>query len=83
MYIYQPIGIMVQVFASSPGEGFNPSLSHTKDLRMVFDASLHNTQYNKVCIKGKNSNPGKEVAFSSKPCVVAIEKGAQVSLDYR
>ena len=33
--------------------GFNPSLSHTKDSKMVLDVSLLNTQHYKVRIKSK------------------------------
>ena len=33
--------------------GFNPMSSHTKDLKMVLDAALLNTQHYKVRIKGK------------------------------
>ena len=43
---------------------------------MVLDTSLLNTQYYKVYIKGKWSNPGKGVAPSPHLGVVAIEKGA-------
>ena len=41
---------------------------------MVLDASLLNTQYYKVQIKGKWSNPGKKVA-PPQQFVVAIQKG--------
>ena len=33
--------------------GFNPGSRHTKDFKMVLDASLLNTQQYKVRIKGK------------------------------
>ena len=39
-----------RVFASGPGD---PRLSHTNESKMVLDASLLNTQPNKVSIKGK------------------------------
>ena len=40
---------------------FNPRSSHTKDSKMVLDAFLLNTQYNKVRIKGKvRAIQGKE-----------------------
>ena len=44
---------MVRVFVSGPGDLFYPKLSHTKDSKMVLDASLLNTQHYKVRIKGK------------------------------
>ena len=43
---------------------FNPGLNHTKDSKMVLDATLFNTQHYKVGIKGKVDNPGKGVAPS-------------------
>ena len=33
--------------------GLNPRLSHTKDSKMVLDAALLNSQYDKVRVKGK------------------------------
>ena len=45
------IDMMVRVFANSAG--FNPRSNHTKDSKMVLDATLPNTQYYKVRIKGK------------------------------
>ena len=62
------------MFASGPG--FNPRSSHTKDSKTVLDATLLNTQYYKVTIKVKWSNPGKGVAPSPDIGVVDIEKGA-------
>ena len=41
----------VNLWSGKPG--FNPRSSHTKDSKMVLDAALVNTQYYKVCIKGK------------------------------
>ena len=41
---------------------------------MVPDASVLNTQYYKVWIKGKWSNPGKKVVLSLDHGAVAIEK---------
>ena len=43
---------------------------------MALDGSLLNTQFYKVCIKGKWSNPGKGVALSLTHGVVTIEKEA-------
>ena len=51
---YRPIGMMVRVFANSPGD---PRSCHTEEIKIVFDASLLNTQYRKVRIKGRRSNP--------------------------
>ena len=48
------IGIMSSVFANGWGRpGFNPRLSHTKDSKIVLDATLLNIQHYKVRIKGK------------------------------
>ena len=48
------IGWLSTVFDSGPGDkGFNPRSSHTKDLKMVLDVVLLNTQYYKVRTKGK------------------------------
>ena len=41
--------------------GFNPRSSHTKDSKMLLDASLLNTQHYKVRIKCKESNTEKGV----------------------
>ena len=57
----QPLLIIAQIIEKAEIEGvnglgdsgFNPRSSHTKDLKMVLDASLLNTQHNKVRIKGK------------------------------
>ena len=61
------IGIMVRVFANGPG--FNPRSSHTKDSKMVLDASLLNTQYYQVRIKGK--------VEKSWPCIQSQVKSYQ------
>ena len=39
--------------------GFSPMSCHTKDLKMVLDASLLNTQHYKVRIKGKVKQSGE------------------------
>ena len=44
---------MNSVHSWSRRPGFNPRLSHTKDSKMVLDATLLNTQHYKVRIKGK------------------------------
>ena len=52
-YLVPDIGIMVRVFANSPGDlGSIPSRVIPKTLKMVLDASLLNTQH-KVRIQGK------------------------------
>ena len=62
--------------------GFNPRLSHTKDLKkMILDVTLLNTQHYKVRIKGK-VELSREWS-SALPYIfggVAIEKGAFQSL---
>ena len=46
--------MMVRVFANGPGDlGSIPGQVITKNQKMVLDASLLNTQYYKVQIKGK------------------------------
>ena len=48
------IGLFGRVFANDLGDRGSPfRLSHTKDSKMVLDASLINTQHYKVRIKGK------------------------------
>ena len=53
-YLYVPdFGIMVRVFTNGQGDlGSIPDQVIPKTLKMVLDASLLNTQYNKVLIKG-------------------------------
>ena len=41
-------------------EWFNPRSSHTKDSKMVLDATLLNTKHYKVSIKGSGAIQGKE-----------------------
>ena len=54
---------MAKMFANGLGKlGFNLRLSHTQ--KMVFDASLLNTQHYKLWIKAKWSYPGKGVELS-------------------
>ena len=60
MYIY--IYIYICVWPERPG--FNPTWSHTIDLKMVLDAALLNTQHYKIRIKGK---VGKGVSPSPTP----------------
>ena len=68
---------MVRVLANGPGDrGSIPGRVIPKTQKMVLDASLLNTQHNKVGIKGK---VGQSWERSSTPLhlgVVAIEKGA-------
>ena len=53
-YYLFDIGIMVRVFVNAPGDlGLISGRSHTKNLKMVLDASLLNTQHFKVRIEGK------------------------------
>ena len=48
------IGVMIRVFVNGPGDlGSIPSRVIPKTQKMVFDASLLNTQHFKVRIKGK------------------------------
>ena len=84
IYIYQPIGIMVRVFASGPGDqGLIPGWVIPKTQIMILDTSLLNTQYYKVWIKGKSSNPKKRVAASPTPqCNSYWKESLWVTLNY-
>ncbi len=62
---------MSKVFVNGPGDQ-----SHTKDSKMVLNASLLNTQHYKVRIKSKVEQSWKGVVPSPHLGVVAIEKGA-------
>ena len=78
------IGIIVRLFANgSRNRGSIPGRVIPKTQKMVLDASLLNTQKNKVRIKGKWSNTVTGIVPSLQLGVVAIEKGSlRVSLDY-
>ena len=57
--------------------GFHPRSSHTKDPKMVLDATLLYTQHFKVRIKGKvEQSMEKSSALPYISVLVAIEKGA-------
>ena len=59
IYIYQSIGIMVRVFANDQeDQGSIPHQVIPKTHKMILDASLLNTQYYKVLIKGKGLGRG-------------------------
>ena len=75
---------MGRVFANEPGDlGSVPGRVIPKNLKMVLDTSLLNTQQYKVRIKDKCSNPGKEVAPSPTPRCSSYGKGSLlVALDY-
>ena len=54
MTVYQGFSPVGRVFTNGPGDlGSIPGSRHTKDLKMVLDTFLLNTQQYKVCIKGK------------------------------
>ena len=58
---YRAIGLMGGVFANGPGDrGSISRSSHTKDSKMVLDATLLNTQHYKVWIKGSGAMQGME-----------------------
>ena len=55
---------MVRMFTNGPEDwGSIPSQVKPKTQKMVLDASLFNTQHDKVWIKGKWSNPFEEVEW--------------------
>ena len=64
------------MFANGPGDrGSIPGWVIPKTKKMALDASLFNTQYYKLYIKGKWINPGKGVAPSPTPqCKVSKVK---------
>ena len=69
------IGIMVRVFAKSPGDlGSIPGRVIPKTQKLVLYDSLLNIQHNKVLIKGNVVNPGKGVASSSTPWCSSYRK---------
>ena len=71
------------VHHGSKRPGFNPRLSHTKDSKIVLDASLLNTQHYKVQIKGKWSNLEKGIVPSSTlQCISSWKGSLHVTLDY-
>ena len=57
-----------------------PRLIHTKNSKMVLDASLVNTQHYDVCIKSKGVIQEKEYRPSQHLDIETIEKGAFGSL---
>ena len=60
IHYFRPIGIMVQVFANGRrNQGSIPGGVIPKTQKIVVEDSLLNTQYYKVWIKGKWSNPGE------------------------
>ena len=75
--LYQPdIGLLVRVFANGRGDlGSIPGRVIPKTQKMVFDASLLNTQQYKVHIKGKVEQPGKVVVPSPTPWCSSYRKG--------
>ena len=69
------IGLVVRVFANSPGS--IPGRDIPKTLKMVLDTSLLSTQHYKVRIKGKvEQSWERSSALNLHLGVVAIEKGA-------
>ena len=75
---------MSRVFTSGPGDqGSIPSQVIPKTQKMILDATLLSTQYYKVRIKVKWSNPGNGVAPSPTPWCSSYWKGSrQITLDY-
>ena len=78
------IGLAVRVFANGPGDlGSIPGRVIPKTQKMVLDASLLNTQYYKVRIKGKVEQSREEIALSPTPWCSRYWKGSLwVTLDY-
>ena len=61
---------------NTENQGLIPSWVILKTQKMVLDTSLLSTQYYKVQIKSKWSNPGKEVAPSPTPLCSSYWKGS-------
>ena len=58
--------MVVRVFVNGPGDlGSIPG--HSKDSKMVLDASLHNTQHYNVRIKGKVEQSSEGIVPSPTP----------------
>ena len=78
------IGIMVRLFANSPGDlGSIPGQVIPKTRKMVLGATLVKTQHYKVRIKGKVEQSREGVASSPAPWCSNYQKGnLQVTLDY-
>ena len=55
--------------------------SHTKDSKMVLDASLHNIQHNKVCIKDKvEQSRERSSALSHTPVLKLLKREPSATL---
>ena len=83
IYIYIYIYILLLPDIGLAVRVFNPRSSHTKDSKMVLDASLLNTQHYKVRIKGKVEPSREGVAPSPTSWCCSYRKGSlRVTLDY-
>ena len=84
IYVYINVYVAVRVFANGPGDlGSIPGRVIPKTQKMVLDASLLNTQYYKVRIKGKVGESREGVAPSPTPWCSSYRKGSlRVTLDY-
>ena len=81
--LYSSIGQMSRVFTNDPADQVSISGQVIpKTQKMVLDATLLNTQYYKVRIKVKWSNPGNGVAPSPTPwCSSYWKESLQVTFD--
>ena len=81
---YMEIGMMVRVFVNGSGDlGSIPDRVIPKTQKMVLDASLLNTQYYKVQIKGKVDQSSERSSASPTSQCSSYRKGSlQVILDY-
>ena len=83
-YFVPDIGLAVRLFANGPRDlGSIPGRVIPKTQKMLFDASLLNTQHYKVRIKGKIEQSWEGVAPSPTPWCSNYRKGSlRVTLDY-
>ena len=84
LHIFWSIGVVGRVFTNGPGAWSSiPGRVIPKTQKMVLNATLLNTQYYKVRIKGKWSNPGKGITSNPKNLSSSCWKeGLRVALDY-
>ena len=81
--IYRKLAYWLECSPNDPGKpGTNPRSSHTKDSKMVLDASLLNTQHYKVQVNGKVKQSRERSGALPTPWCSSYRKGSlRVTLD--